>query len=388
MFKISNILHIFGSIFGFLSKIFAKKTIVLISKNKIRNFEISPIVQVAVFAFSIFVANLFYESTIYNEIITEKSDKISHLRKINNKFQQELVAINGNLDRINEYFMSSSNYEDNMDNNEDFGLHDAKFDQIIADLNLEANYEKTAIELASANLILDNIKNLANKRISHLESKLAKTGLSLNADKLNKNNSIDDELVAFSLNTEDELSKQGGPLELESEENIAFNKSIDLKTADIDDEISYLANLEKFIYHAPLGKPMADYYVSSSFGKRIDPIKKVRAKHNGMDFVGQRHAEVLSPSIGKVKLAGRFGAYGNTVVIDHGYGITSRYGHLYKVKVKKGDIVKKGDVLGLQGTSGRSTGSHLHYEVRYNNSPLNPRKFLKTGNNIFDKKDI
>ena len=76
------------------------------------------------------------------------------------------------------------------------------------------------------------------------------------------------------------------------------------------------------------------------------------------------------------------------VVVDHGYGITSRYGHLSKINVKVGDVVKKGDILGFQGTTGRSTGSHLHYEVRYNDAPLNPRKFLEAGSGIFGAKEI
>ena len=169
---------------------------------------------------------------------------------------------------------------------------------------------------------------------------------------------------------------------------IPLNKSISIKTPDVEDEMTYLANLEKFIYHAPLRRPMNDYYVSSAFGKRVDPIRKIKAQHNGMDFVGNKNTEVLSPSIGEIKVAEKLGAYGNIVVIDHGYGITSRYGHLSTIKVKKGDIVKRGDILGLQGTTGRSTGDHLHYEVRYNNSPINPKKFLKTGDAIFNKNDI
>ena len=128
---------------------------------------------------------------------------------------------------------------------------------------------------------------------------------------------------------------------------------------------------------------MENYYVSSSFGHRIDPIKKVKAKHNGMDFVGYKGEQIISPSKGRVKLAGKLGSYGNTVIIDHGYGITTRYGHLSKIKVKKGDYVEKGDVIAIQGTSGRSTGDHLHYEIRYNKKPLNPRRFLKSGQEIF-----
>lgn len=374
-----------------IKKLFTKKTLILISKDKIRNFEISSFAQVLVLSFVVLVANLFYKSTVYNKIISEKSFRISKLQKANKGFNRELTLINSNLEKINSYFITAANYEGGIDSKHNIGLHDKQFDLLVADLDLEENYKKTAIEIASANYILDNVKALAKKRIASLESKITATGIALNEDQINnsENGLYDSELVALSLNTEDELLKQGGPFEeaaiIDGDD---ISQTIDLGTVDINDEINYLSNLEKFIYHAPLARPMEDYYVSSGFGHRVDPIKKVRASHNGMDFVGGEHAKVLSPSVGQVKTAGTFGAYGKTVIIDHGYGITTRYGHLYKINVKKGDIVKRGDVIALQGNSGRSTGSHLHYEVRYNNSPLNPRKFLKSGDNLFKRDEI
>lgn len=129
----------------------------------------------------------------------------------------------------------------------------------------------------------------------------------------------------------------------------------------------------------PFGKPMKNYHISSSYGTRIDPITGRKARHRGLDFVGVDKEPIISPSDGKVILAGKYSEYGNAVVIDHGFGITTRYGHLSEIKVRKGQIVKTGEVIALQGNSGRSTGPHLHYEVRYKKSPLNPSKFLEAG---------
>ena len=129
---------------------------------------------------------------------------------------------------------------------------------------------------------------------------------------------------------------------------------------------------------------MKNYYVSSIFGKRVDPIKRVFAKHNGMDFAGKSGEKIISPSAGRVIFAGKFSSYGNTLIIDHGYGLTTRYGHLSRINVGVGDDVKKEQVIATQGTTGRSTGPHLHYEVRYNNVPLNPKKFLQAGQEIFN----
>ena len=137
--------------------------------------------------------------------------------------------------------------------------------------------------------------------------------------------------------------------------------------------------LEKLTKTLPLSKPMKRYYISSGFGHRVDPITHRLTPHRGLDFVGAYQEKVISPSSGKVVLARRFSDYGNAIVIDHGNGVTTRYGHLSKIKVLEGKRVEMGEVIGLQGSTGRSTGSHLHYEVRYKNVPLNPRKFLEAG---------
>jgi murein DD-endopeptidase MepM/ murein hydrolase activator NlpD len=117
---------------------------------------------------------------------------------------------------------------------------------------------------------------------------------------------------------------------------------------------------------------------------RSDPITNRKTLHHGLDFVGLENEKIYSPSSGKVILAGKFSEYGNAIVIDHGFGITTRYGHLSSIKVKEGQIVKKGENIALQGNTGRSTGDHLHYEVRYKNIPLNPKKFLEAGQILFN----
>jgi murein DD-endopeptidase MepM/ murein hydrolase activator NlpD len=129
---------------------------------------------------------------------------------------------------------------------------------------------------------------------------------------------------------------------------------------------------------------MKNYYISSNFGQRIDPITKKKAMHRGTDFVGSTLNEnIITSSPGKVIFAGRFHNYGNMVAIDHGFDVKTRYAHLDKIKVKKGDFVEKGQVIGTQGNTGRSTGHHLHYEIRYKNKAIDPKKFLKVGQQVF-----
>ncbi|AKF82946.1 Peptidase family M23 [Myxococcus fulvus] len=117
-------------------------------------------------------------------------------------------------------------------------------------------------------------------------------------------------------------------------------------------------------------------WVTSDFGQRVDPYTADRVMHSGLDIAAPHGKEVYAPSDGTVVFAGLEGGYGNVIVVDHGYGIKTRYGHLAKMLVKAGDRVKRGALIAAVGNTGRSTGPHLHYEVRVNGIPQNPRKFI------------
>ena len=117
-------------------------------------------------------------------------------------------------------------------------------------------------------------------------------------------------------------------------------------------------------------------WVTSDFGQRLDPYTADRVTHAGLDIAAPHGKELTAPSDGTVVFAGLEGGYGNVLVIDHGYGIKTRYGHLSKILVKAGDRVKRGVIVAAVGNTGRSTGPHLHYEVRVNGVPQNPRKFI------------
>lgn len=117
-------------------------------------------------------------------------------------------------------------------------------------------------------------------------------------------------------------------------------------------------------------------WVTSDFGTRIDPYTAERKMHQGMDIASPHGQMVYTPSDGTVVFLGTEGGYGKVLVIDHGYGVKTRYGHLSEVNVRLGDRVKRGDKVAAVGNTGRSTGPHLHYEVRVNGIPENPRKFI------------
>jgi len=130
----------------------------------------------------------------------------------------------------------------------------------------------------------------------------------------------------------------------------------------------------------PVRKPVAgEVDMSSPFGMRLDPFLGRPAIHTGIDLRGELGEPAHATAAGKVTIAGREGGYGNMVEINHGNGLATRYGHLSKILVKVGQIVHIGEVVGLIGSTGRSTGPHLHYETRINGEAVDPQKFLRAG---------
>jgi murein DD-endopeptidase MepM/ murein hydrolase activator NlpD len=117
--------------------------------------------------------------------------------------------------------------------------------------------------------------------------------------------------------------------------------------------------------------------VTGSFGERIDPFNGEGAFHSGVDIGSSYGHPIVAPADGVVTLTDTMGGYGKTIMIDHGNGISTRYGHLSGFAVTAGQKVQRGDVIGYVGESGRSTGPHLHYEVRINDTPVNPYKYLR-----------
>jgi murein DD-endopeptidase MepM/ murein hydrolase activator NlpD len=117
--------------------------------------------------------------------------------------------------------------------------------------------------------------------------------------------------------------------------------------------------------------------INNEFGFRRNPFGgRTYEFHAGMDIDGERGDAIIAPANGVIVKAGWQGGYGNMIEIDHGNGLTTRYGHLSKIEVQAGDTVQRGQLIGLIGSTGRSTGPHLHYEVRLNDKSINPRLFL------------
>jgi len=162
-----------------------------------------------------------------------------------------------------------------------------------------------------------------------------------------------------------------------------FSDSIDRLRNQFSTQAEQLGVLETLLLDRdleaefmPSGMPVRSGFMASNFGMRIDPFNGSRAFHSGVDFDGNKGADVLTVASGVVIFAGRHPAYGNMIDVDHGNGYTTRYAHNDKNLVKVGDVVTGGQLIGKMGATGRATGSHLHFEVWFEGKPINPKKYV------------
>ena len=172
-------------------------------------------------------------------------------------------------------------------------------------------------------------------------------------------------------------SDVGGPL-IPLDSSMIF----DSKVKELDEALDTLDQLKKEARQLPLANPAPGHSVTSPFGVRTDPLLGTAALHSGMDFrapIGMA-AKVTAPGV--VTKAGWNGGYGRMVEVDHGNGFATRYGHLSEIDVTVGEKLDAGAVIGKTGSSGRSTGPHLHYEVRHNGEAIDPLRFLTVGKKV------
>lgn len=155
------------------------------------------------------------------------------------------------------------------------------------------------------------------------------------------------------------------------------------KVTGLDDKLTRLGVLQIALRAIPLVAPVDAFRIGSGFGKRKDPISGKLAIHDGVDFSAPRDTPIYASAPGTVVSANWNGRYGRMVEIDHGFGIRSRYAHLQKILVKKGQRIGHREKIALLGSSGRSTGPHLHYEILYGNIAMDPMRFIKAGKYVF-----
>jgi murein DD-endopeptidase MepM/ murein hydrolase activator NlpD len=161
----------------------------------------------------------------------------------------------------------------------------------------------------------------------------------------------------------------GGPF-------IPASANIEPRFKDLFVSWGKLSTLQAAVASIPAYMPVRDYHYTSTYGVRSDPFNGGSAMHAGVDMAGSMGEPIYASADGVVKTAGKSSGYGNLIELDHGRGIDTRYGHLSKIMVHAGDRIRQGQEIGLMGSTGRSTGTHLHFEVRVDGRSVNPRPFL------------
>jgi murein DD-endopeptidase MepM/ murein hydrolase activator NlpD len=236
---------------------------------------------------------------------------------------------------------------------------------------------------------VDAVFKVTKGRITRLQSTIGMTGLNAKAlqrkqdqlsenDNADKSDKVSNKAVAQNADNEeiDSSGPQGGPyIPIET-------SKLSSKEIQVFEQLDKMDTLERVVEKLPLAIPMRQFKYTSGFGSRYDPFTGRLARHMGIDFSGPSGAPVYATQDGRVATSGWKGSYGNTIDLEHALGVSTRYGHLSRIMVNKGDKIKKGQLIGIQGSTGRSTGPHLHYEVRYDDNPLNPKNFIKAGQNV------
>jgi murein DD-endopeptidase MepM/ murein hydrolase activator NlpD len=229
-----------------------------------------------------------------------------------------------------------------------------------------------AIRSAQQDLI-DRVHTQTKRNIAQLEQAIARTGVNL------------EQLVEAA---EDVPNGQGGPMitlgaKEPSDLLMGMDDGFEDSLERLEIHLARWGGLQQLLKHIPLSRPVDNGYVSSSYGKRRDPMTKRWAMHHGVDYAGFKNMPILATAPGRITFAGRNGAYGRMVEVDHGFGFKTRYGHMRKITVKKGQKVSYRTKIGLMGSTGRSTGPHVHYEILYQGVAKNPANFIEAGKHVF-----
>lgn len=176
----------------------------------------------------------------------------------------------------------------------------------------------------------------------------------------------------------------GGPADESGIQEMDFGSEIDSVIAELEDREQQLSVLENILMDShmqeevfPKGRPIKRGWISSYYGTRTNPFSGKLQFHKGMDFAAKSGSDVLAVAGGVVTWSSKRYGYGNLVEVNHGNGYITRYGHNSKNLVEVGDTVKKGQVVSLMGSTGRSTGPHVHFEVLQNGRQINPQKFVQ-----------
>ena len=334
-----------------LSDIFSEKIIIISGSQNVKHFKLKKIHYLVFFAI-ISVAISYVVFSIFNIKIKEQglsalySDK-RNLEIINTRLTKEINILATEVGEINNYLIAVGKDVDKSKENIE---HKAK--ELNKNTNITKDNYVSDQDFQVIRTTMSNVFERINDRHNHM-IRVAKHILPTASIAQAKN-------ISFSNN----------------------NHNIGLYQTNLAKEIQSAIKVEKAIKYMPIAQPIYGYKISSTYGNRIHPVTHKISKHNGVDLRAPAGSPVYASGSGIVKFAGNQKGFGNLVEISHSNKISTKYAHLNKILVKKGQPITIGKQIGTQGNTGCSTGAHLHYEVLVAGKNQHPYQFISAQNHV------
>ncbi len=244
----------------------------------------------------------------------------------------------------------------------------------------QGELEQQREAIANAKRTAEENLNALALRLGQMQARIAR--LDALGDRLTRMAGLEDGEFDFS-----SPPAQGGPESFPLQDSLEltdFVSQLDLLSQQLEDRNQQLGVLETMLMNRnlqaevlPSGRPAKSGWISSHFGQRTDPFNGKLVFHKGIDIAGKEGTEVIAVAAGVVTWSGKRSGYGNLVEVTHGNGYATRYGHNKENLVKLGDTVKKGQLIATMGSTGRSTGPHVHFEVLYEGKAVDPMKYVQ-----------
>ncbi len=370
---------------SFFSRLFCRRSVIIIADHKTQHVPFSVGTQLAmVFSTLAVVVWVSYSTGSYmaaKRVLVEKDRTIASTTLENERIEAEFTLLRRDLTTLAQQQNTGKLASDakmiveqyaNTDDANAQALQAGKksegpdYNAVFARIEF---LEKRVRDLQSTHdTMVDEIKLATNGKIKELQRVIAMVGMDGAALQEKRREKSRGSFFGFG------DGGRGGPYEP------VATPMLRAREPELYMSLKQLMVLSDIVRHMPLSQPLPQgSKKTSGFGTRVDPFTGRLAFHSGLDFSAPHGSSVRATSDGVVVSAGWQNAYGKMVDVDHGLGFVTRYAHLRAITVKEGQRVSKGTVVGQQGSTGRSTGSHLHYEVRYEGRPLNPKSFLSAG---------
>lgn len=365
---------------------FPEREFIMRTEGHVRYLRISTRLQMSVAAFvaGLLLVWVLTMAAVAISSLLERRDAMSLLNREAKvtKAESRIAAYRKNVDAVADDLDERQAFIENMVKAYVGELPaDAKAGETVSDSSVEASktVDKVSAMVPEAEALAriearqlafaEKMTRFADRRSAAAEAAMRKLGL--NPERM--------------LATLEDRSAMGGPL---IELLPTGEDSFDPRFRRLGLSLARMDALQRGLQGIPQVVPAAGTQISSGFGYRSDPFAGRPAFHAGLDFKGPMGAPIFAAAKGKVAFVGRRAGYGNCVEIDHGNGLRTRYAHMSAFRARVGQPVNAGQVIGAVGSTGRSTGPHLHFEVRLHNQPVNPRPFLEVAPNVLQEARI